>query len=416
MHIAKKILSGLCSTLEWYDYALYGYFSPIIAELFFPSKIYTNSLLYALGTFAIGFIARPLGALIFGRLGDKYGRVAILKATPILITTPTFLLAILPTYDQIGFVSPLLLIALRIIQGFCVGAEYATNITFLCEHESKNRTYFMGSIGSCIASSGIFLASLIASLCTLLLSSSLLIEWGWRMAFLLSLPLGITSLFIRRTIIESSIYQNLIKNKNEINNPLSYIFLLKKRKLLLALGLSFLPAISFYYIFTFLPSFLSSILNLKAYSVYSTSAVSLFARLMIIPILGYLADKVGGIKIARLSSFLFLILSYPLLYEILQRNHIILVLMVLAALTTLNAATTPGLLIELIPSNVRCTILSIALNISFGIFGGITPALCLSLISLTKNNLAPAYLLIFASIITLLTTFFSQKETTLNEK
>lgn len=162
--IKDKIASGLGSVSEWYDFALYGFFAPVIAQLYFPSAAPSIGLLKTFSVFAIGFFARPLGALLFGHISDKYGRTTSLKLTPLLITCPTLFLAILPSYQQIGVYAPCILVVLRIWQGICIGGEYANNIVYLCESTKPKHIYFLGSIASCTGSLGIFLASSIAAI------------------------------------------------------------------------------------------------------------------------------------------------------------------------------------------------------------------------------------------------------------
>lgn len=173
-----KFASGFGSVMEWYDFALYGFFAPIIAQLYFPSKISNIALLKTFSVFAVGFFARPFGALLFGYLSDKYGRTVSLKLTPLLIICPTLLLSVLPTYHQIGIIAPILLTILRIWQGLCIGGEFANNIIYLCETTLHNRLFFMGSIGSCTGSIGILLASCIATLFYSIIPHAQLVEWG----------------------------------------------------------------------------------------------------------------------------------------------------------------------------------------------------------------------------------------------
>lgn len=201
-----KFASGIGSVLEWYDFALYGFFAPLIAQLYFPSSSSNIGLLKAFSVFAIGFIARPLGALFFGSISDKYGRITSLKMTPILITLPTMVFSILPTFQEIGLFAPITLTILRIWQGFCIGGEYTNNIVYLCETTNQSRTYFIGSIGSCTGSFGIFLASSIATIWYKIFSSQDLLVWGWRLAFALSSIFGIIVYLLRRNMKETYIF------------------------------------------------------------------------------------------------------------------------------------------------------------------------------------------------------------------
>lgn len=413
MRIKDKIASGLGSVLEWYDFSLYGFFAPLLAHLYFPNEAPSIGLLKTFSIFAVGFFARPIGALIFGHISDKYGRTVSLKLTPLLITFPTLLFCFLPTYQQIGIFAPLLLTFLRIGQGICIGGEYANNIVYLCETTKKKHLYFIGSIGSCTGSLGILLASIIAALWYAILTPQDIAAWGWRLAFAVSLIIGITAFLMRRNMEETLVFYST-KQTISIKNPILDSYKHQWKDYLLSFALTFLPATAFYYIFMFLPNFLSGVLNYNSSKILGDNSLSLLMRLFIIPIIGFLADKVGGIKIARLSCILFLLLSAPLFYSILYYPAFSLISIYLfALLTTLNAATTPGLLIEILKPETRCTIFSFTFNVCFGIFGGITPIISFLLIAKTESKIAPISYLIFASFVTFIATFFfSQKEVT----
>lgn len=416
MGIKDKIASGLGSVLEWYDFALYVFFAPLIAQLYFPSTVSNVGLLKTFLVFAVGFFARPLGALLFGYIGDKYGRTRSLKLTPLLITCPTMLLSILPTHQQIGVLAPLILIVLRICQGICIGGEYANNIIYLCESTQQKRVYFLGSIGSCTGSFGIFLASGVAALWYKVFSAPALLLWGWRLAFAASLIIGIAAYLMRRNMLETPVFQQILKTTNITNNTILASYKSQWKNCLVAFGITFLPATAFYYVFMFLPNYLSSILQFNASKVLSDNSLSLLMRLLIIPFLGFMADKIGGIRIARLSCVLFLVLSYPLFYGILYYSTLTNILIYsFALLTTLNAATTPGLLVELLNPKTRCTILSFTFSFSFGVFGGIVPIIGFFLVNAVGNDMAPVYYLLFSATITLIASFFFKSDRSLHD-
>jgi MHS family proline/betaine transporter-like MFS transporter len=410
MKIRNKIASGLGSILEWYDFALYGFFAPLIVQLYFPSELHGVGLLKTFLVFAVGFIARPFGALFFGYIGDKYGRVASLKLTPLLITLPTIIFSILPTYQQIGIYAPIILCILRIWQGICIGGEFSNNIIYLCETTKPKHLYFLGSIGSCTGSFGIFLASTVASFWYKIFLLPDLLSWGWRIAFAMALPIGVVTYLMRKKMLETPIFQEMVKIKALSDNPILDSYKSQRKDYLIAFGLVFLPSVAFYYIFMFLPNYLSNILKFDASKVLGDNSLSLLARLFIIPILGLVADKIGGIKIARLSCILFLLLSFPLFYATTYYpNFTTISVYIFALLTTLNAATTPGLLMELLKPKTRCTIFSFTFNFCFGVFGGIVPVFGFFLINRFNSNIAPIYYLIFASLVTLIATFFFKK-------
>lgn len=410
MLIKDRIASGLGSILEWYDFTLYSFFAPVIAELYFSSQSSENNLLKALSIFAVGFFARPFGALLFGSISDKFGRTVSLKLTPILITIPTALFAILPTYKQIGILAPITLIFLRIFQGVCIGGEHVNNIVYLCETAKPRYVYFFGSIGSCIGSTGILLASSVAATMYMVLSNYALITWGWRLAFIMSVPIGVAIFLLRKNLQETNIYAEMIKNNQASKKPIRYSFIYQWKKYCIAVGLTLLPATAFYYVFIFLPTLLNTLHPLNSSKILGNNSFSLLVRLFFIPIMGLIADKIGGLKIARLSAILFLLFSYPLLNGVLYNIYSIqFFTFIFALFTTLNAATTPGLLMELIQPKTRCTIFSFSFNLCFGAFGGLVPVISFLLIKKFDSNIASVYCLMIAALITLITTFLPKK-------
>ena len=410
MRIKDKLASGIGSVLEWYDFAIYGFYAPLIAQLYFPNEHQSISLLKMFSVFAVGFIARPFGAIIFGMISDKYGRTATLKITPILITIPSLIFGILPGYQQIGILAPCILIVLRILQGICIGGEYSNNIIYLCETAEPRHAYFLGSLGSCTGSFGIFLASTMAAISYLIFPSNILNSWGWRISFIMTLFFGIITFFMRKNMVESVVFQHIKNNNLLSNNPFKESIQKQYKDYLIAIGLCFLPSTAFYYIFVFMPTILTSLQHYSSSIIFGDNSITLFLRLLMIPLLGMIADKIGGIKIARISCLLFILLSYPLFYFILNnKNHIELYVFSFAILTTLNAATTPGLLMEFIKPQTRSTIISFAFNFSFGVFGGIVPVISLLLDNHFENNISSIYYLIFAALITFISTYYFRK-------
>jgi len=415
MRIRDKAASGIGSVLEWYDFSLYGFFAPLLAKLYFPSDVLTVGLIKTFSVFAVGFFARPIGALIFGYISDKYGRAISLRITPLLITLPTLLFCFLPTYQQIGFLAPILLIILRIWQGICIGGEYANNIVYLCEGAQKKNLYFMGSIGSCTGSLGILCASLVAAFCYTIFPTKELALFGWRLAFSVSIIIGIFAFIMRINMKETPVFIK-VNQKNPVKNPILNSLRNQPTDYILSLGLTFLPATAFYFIFMFLPSSLANVAHSESSKILGDNSFSLFLRLLIIPVICFLSDKIGGVKIARLSSILFLTLSFPIFYAILYYPSLYTFsLCLFAALTTFNAASTPGLLVELLKPETRCTVFSFSFNICFGVFGGITPVIGFLLMNKIDSKIAPVYYLIFAALITLISTFFFTKRIATNE-
>jgi MHS family proline/betaine transporter-like MFS transporter len=397
--IRNRIASGLGSVLEWYDFSLYGFFAPVLAQIFFPNNSEMVGIFKAFSIYATGFIARPIGALLFGYISDKYGRVRLLKLTPFLITLPTFLIALLPSYHAIGIFSSIGLLICRVAQGLCIGAEFSNNIIYLCESVSKKRKYFLGSIGASTGSMGIFFGSSVAALFYAIFSHQNLLSLGWRLAFGSSLIAGVVIYFLRRNLKED-FYVNKV-------NPIIESFKHQKSDYLKVFGLTYLSATSYYFIFVFLPNFASHNLSLHPKDTFTANALALLTHLLITISLGLMTDKIGGIIMTRIASILFIFLSFPIFYLLIQSpSHFIYCIYLFSILSSLNAASLAGLLVNVLKRSTRCTVFSFSFNLCFGVFGGITPLACFYIAEKSHHLITPVFYLIFSAIITLVTSFF----------
>lgn len=399
----SRAATYLGGVLEWYDFAIYSYFAPLLAALYFPADTPRVELLKIFSLFAIGFMVRPIGALFFGYLGDRYGRAFSLKITPLLIMCPTALLGILPTYEQIGYWAPCLLLFIRLVQGFCIGGEFAGNIVYLCESSPSKRHYFWGSIGASTGSLGILVGSCVAAILYSSCSGPFLVSIGWRIAFLASIPAGLFIFKMRKKLLESYVFEHIIK-KHPPLNPLIVSWQTQKKVCFMALGLLFFPATAFYFIFTFLPNYVSAYLGFDAGNVLSDNSFSLLIRLLIIPVIGLCADRWGGITILRIACLAFLISSIPLFW-VLVHFHEPAALYIFAILSTLGAGAIPGVLVKLLSPATRCTTFSFIFNLGYGVFGGLTPLIGFLLAERFNGILTPVSYLLFSAIITLIVSF-----------
>lgn len=208
----KVLLAGMIGNgLEWYDYALYAYMVTLISKLFFPAGNEAVHLLATLGIFAVGFIARPFGGILFGMVGDKFGRRTALVAAIFLMAFPTGCIGLLPTYEQVGILAPLLLVLLRVMQGLSLGGAFSGTVIFLVEHSPPARRGLVGSTSLASLAVGFLLGSLVVMLMQVSLSEAQFESWGWRIPFLLGVPIGFIGLYIRNHTEESPVYEEAKK-------------------------------------------------------------------------------------------------------------------------------------------------------------------------------------------------------------
>ncbi|MGQ3888855.1 MFS transporter [Legionella sp. CNM-1927-20] len=400
--LSKLIVPGILGNiLEWYDFSLYGYFAPIIAKLFFPTSDKLLSLLATFGVFATGFIMRPIGALLFGYFGDRHGRKKTLAASIILMAIPTTLIGLLPTYQQIGIFAGILLLICRLLQGLAVGGEFCGSIVYITEHSPINRRGMFGSWAMFSAFAGLLLGSGVSALFNTLLSLEELTNWGWRIPFLAGLLLGAVGLYFRLRMPETPNFVTIQNKQQILVNPVNQAFKFAVQPMVISAALVFLPAMSFYLLFVYLPSYMTEILGMSLRRSLTINTISMLGIILVIPWIGLLSDIIGRKPVLLIGAIGFSIFSYPL-FLLIQHTTFISVLLaqvIFAILVSFAYAAIPATLVELVGTNIRYTAMSFPYNLSNAVFGGTAPLIATYLIEKTNNPLAPSFYLIFAAII-----------------
>lgn len=400
----KLIIPGILgSILEWYDFALYGFLAPILAQLFFPSNSKFLSLLATFGVFAAGFFMRPLGSVIFGHFGDKFGRKKTLASSILLMAIPTTVIGLLPTHAQIGIFAGILLTTCRLLQGFAMSGDLSGSIVYVTEHSPHHYRGFWGSwlVSGCFM--GLLLASSISALIGNFLTTQAFNSWGWRIPFLMGALLAIVGFYLRSRMPETAAFLKIKQDNHLTSNPIRSSFKTALKPMSIILGLNFLPATVFYLAFVYLPSYLTTYLHLSLAASLHINSISMLLMIICTPFIGLLSDKVGRKMIFALGAVGFLIFSYPL-FRILQQgtfNTALFVQLCFALLTSLVYAPIPAAFAELLPTNLRYTGTSFPHNLGSAIYGGTTPLLMTLLIAKTNNTLSPSFYLIFAAIVML---------------
>lgn len=409
-YIKRVIFSCMIgNALEWYDFALYGYFATTIGALFFPKFSVFASLMATFGIFAAGFIMRPLGGLIFGHIGDKIGRKNALLWSIYLMAIPTTLIGLLPTYEQIGWLAPLLLTFIRLAQGLSMGGEFTGSMIFVVEHaEQHNR----GIYGSWVVFSlllGILAGSATATFTCYLLSEDQLLAWGWRIPFLLSAAGGLVGTAMRRMIKEPQQFAKAKELHKEHSTPLIELFRHHCKTILYVIMLELTLSVGFYLIVTFMNNFLTALLNFDIVTSLLMTSISMVAMGISIPISGWISDKVGRKPVLLSSALAFMLFAYPLFLALEGSPKIALFSQIaLSFLMGVFFAPIPATLVELFPMKVRYSGLAISHSLSMAVFGGSAPLIATWLIHVTNNNAAPALYLSVASFISALAVVFLQ--------
>lgn len=396
----KIIISGaIGNALENYDYVLYANFAVTIGKLFFPLNNLYDSLLATFGVFAAGFLMRPIGAIIFGHIGDKYSRKLALSASIMLMSIPTALIGILPSYLEIGIWAPLLLIFIRLLQGLSIGGETSGFMTYLMESmPHSNKKGLIGSIAVSSTALGLFLGFVAAFICNFYFSSS---EWAWRVPFLLSLPVGMIGIYIRSKLEESPEFKKLKDQKLTSKFPLRDLFQNYKKRFFVICGLYVSVSVQFYFFFAFLSTFLVKILN---YSQLQISIIYLCCTILfgcLAPLAGWFSDRFGIYKILLLSIISLMIFIFPIFALLLSSNFILAFIgcIFFIIIMSFYQGSLPSIILKIFPTKVRAIGTAFSFNIISAIFAGLTPLALTFLMKVSGSYYAaPSYILLTSSI------------------
>src|ERR1700687_1510242 len=292
--------SSLGTVFEWYDFYLYAVLAPFFAALFFPTENATAALLSAFATYAAGFLVRPFGAIIFGRIGDLVGRKYTFLVTIMVMGSATFLVGVLPTYAAVGWVAPILLVTLRLCQGLALGGEYGGAATYVAEHSRPDERGYTTSYIQTTATLGFFLALLVIGLCRVYMEAKMFLDWGWRIPFLVSLILLVFSVYIRLKLSETPIFMKMKEEGKGSKAPLTESFLRypnNKYVLLALLGATAGQGVVWYTGQFYALFFLLLILKLDFISAYALVGLSLLIGTPFFIVFGWLSDRIGRLKI-----------------------------------------------------------------------------------------------------------------------
>lgn len=406
----KQLLTScmIGNALEWYDFVIYGYFAVTFGALFFPGANSTLQLLASWGVFWTGFLARPLGAMVFGYIGDKVSRKSALTWSIYLMAIPTALMGCLPTYEQVGILAPIVLILLRTLQGFAIGGEFTGTMVFLVEHAPQTKRGFWGSFASFSAVAGVIIGSILVAGLNSWFSADAMHAWGWRIPFILSVLGSVVAAYMRNRLVDPEIYLEVKERSGSESMPLKQLLQHYKSNIGLIILLDFLTAVGFFIVAIFLVTYFRAHLEIPTNIALSINTLNMCVFAISILIGGILSDRFGRKPVLGLPCIGFIILSYPLFLMLQVENYYILasIQAIFAIMMGLFFGAIPTTLAEIMPTSVRCSGLSIGHNISMAVFGGGAPFVATHLVHYTGNLASPAYLLIAASFLSLCSLMF----------
>lgn len=405
------VASFIGNFVEWFDYASYGYLATIIAVVFFPKSDPTTGLLAAFAVFAISFIIRPIGGLVWGHYGDKIGRRSALSMSILIMSAATFLIALLPTYEQVGLWAPALLLVVRLVQGFSASGEYAGASAFMAEYAPDNKRGFYTSVVPASTAAGLLFGSLIVALMHAVLTTEQLHSWGWRLPFLLAAPFGLIGRYIRLKLQDTPKFQQMESTQHVAKAPIRELLTNHKRSVVIAFGVTCLNAVAFYIILSYMPTYLSTEMGVGETQAFISTTISLATYIVLIFLMGTLSDRFGRKTMLVAASLLFIVATVPLFQALGTVGFvgIVGIQILFGILLTMNDGTLPCFLSEIFPTNVRYSGFAFTFNSANAIFGGTAPFVATWLISVTGNKLAPAWMLVAAAAVALIAMLASRE-------
>ncbi len=395
-------ITSLGGLLEYYDFIIYALMAGYLSEQFFPVGDHTSSLLAAFAAFSVGHISRPLGGLLFGHFGDRYGRKSTFATSVMLMALSTALIGCLPTYHQIGIMAPILITLLRLIQGFSFGGEIPGAITYLRESAPQHQGLVIGFLYAALIS-GFVIGSLIHGALLELLGTQAMHDWGWRLPFWFGGVLGLFSYMVRKHFRESPAFELLNQEKQKRQIPI--IDLLKFHKVNLFIGtlLTVPMAVCMSLLFLFNQGYLTHLLGYHPKEVAEAGVLGICCACILLIFMGYLCDKLSSLKykvwLMIAGCIIVAALAYPIFFAFNNHQnslHLIMIACAVPLATTNNLA--PLLLGQLFPASIRYSGIAFCYNLCYAIFSGLTPVAAITLINTTDSLLAPAYVLIASGV------------------
>lgn len=409
-HYKLLTLAGLGGALEFLDFTIYALFARYFSQNFFPSSDKLSSLLSTFAVFALGYFARPLGGIVFGHFGDKYGRKNAFTASAFVMALSTLLMGCLPTYHSIGIAAPLLLVILRLFQGISVGGEVPGATVFISEHFPDHKKglavglIFMGvTLGNVIGSG-------LGYLLTRQLSLESMFQWGWRIPFIAGFILGLVAYFLRKKALETPLFLTLIQAKSIYRFPSLAVIKNAWPSLLISISLIALPAGTLF-IFLYLPSYPPIQKYYPANDIYFINSISFLLLALLTGFFGILSDYWGRKKLILLGSSLSIVASYFLFTFLLKKDisELLFFCLGMASLTAIVNGCYGCVIAELFPTKIRYSGMGISYNIGVALFGGMAIFIITALLKLTQSYLVLYYFFSICAFITLMGALFIKK-------
>lgn len=399
------------SVVEWFDIAVYGYLATVLGKVFFPSADPTTQLLSSFAVFGVAFVVRPLGGIFFGTLGDRIGRQKTLAWVIISVSIATLCIGLLPSYASIGLLAPTLLVLLRLVQGFSAGGEMGGASAFVAEYSPKKRRGYRVSLVEMGCILGFLLGSLVVMMLNVALTAEQIHDWGWRIPFLMTAPLGFIGLYIRNKLEETPEFTALRAEGKVAKNPLRESITQHWPSILRTAGFALFQNAALYLILTFVPSYQERTLGYTATLASVSSVISMSLVCLTIPLTGALSDVAGRRPVLGGSCVLAVLFAYPL-FVLMDSDSTTLAVLAhcgLGVILGVFLGPTLAAMNEMFSTRVRYGGFSLGYNLSVSLFGGTAPFLVTVLVARTGIVASPAFYIMTAALITLVVVLTSRE-------
>lgn len=421
------LAAALGNMMEWFDFGVYAYMAVTLGKVFFPSSSSGAQVISTFATFAAAFLVRPLGGLVFGPLGDRIGRQRVLAATMIMMAVSTFAVGFLPGYATAGFVAPVLLLICRLVQGFSTGGEYAGATTYIAEYAPDTRRGFLGSWLDFGTFVGYALGSGLVTVLTAVLGTDGMTDWGWRLPFLVAGPLGLIGLYMRMRLEETPAFraeteaaqarssaatgsheEEIEQARQSGHGRLKEIFTRHWEAVLICMGLVVVYNVTSYMVTSYLPTYMTETLGKNATTAQLLILGTMILVALTITVVGRSSDVWGRRPMFMAGSAALIALAVPSMLLVRADGALLPAFgcLILGLLLVCFAGTAAATLPALFPTRLRYGALSVSYNISVSLFGGTTPLAVSALLETTDNAMIPAYYLMAAGAIGLVSAFF----------
>jgi MHS family proline/betaine transporter-like MFS transporter len=404
-HVLLAVSVG--NMLEWYDFAVYAFLAAVIAKAMFPAGDPTASLLLSVGAFGVGFLTRPLGAVVFGVLADRKGRKFALLLTFGLMGAATLAIGLIPPFAAIGAAAPLLVVLARLLQGLAAGGAVGGATSMLTEHAPPGRAGYFASWQAASQAGALLLGALAAATVSAIVSAEQLNDWGWRVPFFASAAILPIVLYIRRRIDDPEVF---VHQSRATSSPLRLLWRTHRSAVARGFGITIIWTVSTYFFFVYVPLYANTVLKIPMSTTLFSNSLALAFMLGVSPIAGHLSDRFGRYSLMIAAAVGIVLLILPGFGFLLSHPHA-------AALATFQVASAvlaalfigpaPAAIAELFPVGVRSSGMGIAYNFSVTLFGGFAPLIASALVARTGNPLSPTWYVMFScglSLVALLLT------------